>query len=90
MTVQGPQTISLKRTSQMTRSVIDRACRTGQSEETERMPLLILALIAAVVATLFVHAKAGQSLLGFLAWWLMIIFGLTFLGWAFGLVSGAP
>ncbi|MGI9434052.1 MAG: hypothetical protein ACR2Q4_04345 [Geminicoccaceae bacterium] len=51
------------------------------------MPLLILALIAAVAATLLVHAKSGQSLLEFLAWWLMIIFGLTFLGWAFGLVS---
>lgn len=53
------------------------------------MSLLLLALIAAGSATLFVQASLELSLLEHMLWWLMITLGLILLGWAMGLLAMA-
>lgn len=51
--------------------------------------LLLLALIAAASATLFVQATLELSLLEHMLWWLMITLGLILLGWGTGLLAWA-
>ena len=51
--------------------------------------LLLIALIAVVSVTLFVHASLEFSLLEHLMWWLTIVLGMIILGWESGLLAVA-
>jgi hypothetical protein len=51
---------------------------------------LLLLLLGAVLATLYVQANGDQGPLMQLVWWLTITLGLTLLGWTMGLVTVAP